>query len=447
MGSSYPSKAIVERWQLLVHVCRRWRTLVFGSPRRLHLRLCCTAETPVRAALHIWPPLPLIVEGIVTTSGMSNIIAALGKSHRVRRVHLQLEDRQLEQVLAAMQVSFPELTDLQLASRFTTLRPIPDSFLDGSAPRLQSFRLDGIPSPFPGLIKLLSSATRLVCLALNHMPQSGCIPPEAMVALVTTLPNLGTLSLGFYYPPFYAGRQRQSLTPPTRAILPALETLNFNGVTEYLEDLVTIIDTPQLCKIYITFLEQFKYDCPRLAQFVNRTPKLRAPDKAYMRFDQGTKASVILRYTSLNDLRIDISCTHPSWRLSSVEQICSSSLLQPHSTVTNLYIEREHWNSELIWEVDEEEDAPWFQLLLPFTAVINLYICAEFAPGIADTLRELVEGEQTEVLPSLRSIFVEPLELSRPFEESIGQFAAVRRSSGHPIDISDWDKDSYMMSR
>ena len=40
----YEDKRETEAWQTLVHVCRRWRYLVFGSPRRLNLRLCCTPE-------------------------------------------------------------------------------------------------------------------------------------------------------------------------------------------------------------------------------------------------------------------------------------------------------------------------------------------------------------------------------------------------------------------
>ena len=33
----------VDAWRALVHVCRRWRSVVFGSPRRLNLRLSCTS--------------------------------------------------------------------------------------------------------------------------------------------------------------------------------------------------------------------------------------------------------------------------------------------------------------------------------------------------------------------------------------------------------------------
>ena len=35
-------KGQIEAWQSLVHVCRRWRNIVFGSPLRLNLALVCT---------------------------------------------------------------------------------------------------------------------------------------------------------------------------------------------------------------------------------------------------------------------------------------------------------------------------------------------------------------------------------------------------------------------
>src|SRR5713101_1570210 len=81
----------IDAWQSLVHVCRRWRNVVFGSPRRLNLRLYCTPETPAKDTLDVWPVLPLVVAGNVGfSSGMDNIIAALGQSNRVCRVYLQV---------------------------------------------------------------------------------------------------------------------------------------------------------------------------------------------------------------------------------------------------------------------------------------------------------------------------------------------------------------------
>jgi hypothetical protein len=47
------SKKGIEGWQSLVHVCQRWRGVVFGSPRRLNLRLVATNRTPVRDTLDV----------------------------------------------------------------------------------------------------------------------------------------------------------------------------------------------------------------------------------------------------------------------------------------------------------------------------------------------------------------------------------------------------------
>ena len=52
-----------ERWHTMVHVCQKWRNVVFGSPHRLDLRLICTARTPVRKTLDVWPLLPIVVLG------------------------------------------------------------------------------------------------------------------------------------------------------------------------------------------------------------------------------------------------------------------------------------------------------------------------------------------------------------------------------------------------
>jgi hypothetical protein len=91
------------------------------------------------------------------------------------------------------------------------------------------------------------------------------------------------------------------------------------------------------------------------------------------------------------------------------------------------------------WEIDAIENTLWLQLLLPFTAVKNLYLSRNYALGITAALQEPVGGRITEVLPSLRNIFVEGLKPSGPFQENIGQFVAAQQLSGHPIAISVWE--------
>src|SRR6266436_3658615 len=136
MIPSYWNKTEIEAWQLLVHVCRQWRSLIFRSPRRLNLRLYCTPGTPARDTLDVWPALPLLIRGSITlSSGADDIVAALGQTNRVCQVILRdLADREFEKVLAAMQVPFPELTDLRLLSDGETPPVVVDSFLGGSAP-------------------------------------------------------------------------------------------------------------------------------------------------------------------------------------------------------------------------------------------------------------------------------------------------------------------------
>jgi hypothetical protein len=379
---------------------------------------------------------------LTSSSGTDNLIAALGRRDRVCLVILwDILSWQLEKIIAAMLVPFPELTDLHLDSRGEELSAIPDSFLGGSALGLRDFWLTGIP--FPGLPKLLLSATHLVRLWLANIPHSGYISPEAIVALISVLPSLHTLILEFQSPQSRPDWQGRSLPPRKRSILPALYKFYFKGVTEYLEELVTRVDTPLLDHMNITLFNQIDFDCPRLAQFINRTPTLRALLDARVQFDDSTAAVKLRSRTSeflTDNLYIAVSCKEADWQLSSIEQLCNFPL-HHFSTVENLYIE--HGYSQLVWKDDAIENTLWLEVLLPFTAVKNLYLSKEFAPGIAATLEELVGGRITEVLPGLQNIFVEGLEPSGPFQKTIERFVIARQLSGHPVAISDWDKYPY----
>ena len=421
-------------WQSLVHVCRRWRCLVFGSPRRLALRLVCTSKTPARESLDIWPVLPLVIEGSIKLSfDLDNIIAALEQSDRVRRVSLsRVSGWYLEQVLARMQVPFPELTDLRLSSQSShggTPPVIPNSFLSGSSPRLQNFKLWGIP--FPGLPNLLLTATHLVHLRLAGIPRSGFISPEAMVGLLSLLSNLDTLELEFESHQSFRDWENRSLPPPKRSILPALDKFRFKGITEYLDDLVAFIDAPQLNYFYVDFFFQTDFHTPQLTQFINRTPKLGKCDALVQFDDNFTYLKLPARSGTLE---LSIICREAYQRLSSIEPVCNSSL-HPLFKVENLYIvnrcQPQYW-------IYITESTQWWQLFLPFTKVKNLYLSEAFVSTIVAALQELIGSRITEVLPSLQNIFVKGLKPSGTLQEKIGQFVAARQFSGHPIAISVW---------
>jgi hypothetical protein len=199
----------IDAWHTLVHVCRRWRSTAFGSPRRLKLQLYCSPTTPVRRTLAVWPPLPIVIRQYGHPScGMDNVIAALKHSHRVCEIELwRVPSLLSEKVLAAMQVPFSALTDLRLASKDEPSPVVPDSFLGGSTPHLRNLSLRSIP--FPGLPKLLMSATHLVDLSLRDIPHSGYISPTALIICLSTLTGLKRLTLEFESPRSCPDREHQ----------------------------------------------------------------------------------------------------------------------------------------------------------------------------------------------------------------------------------------------
>ena len=421
-------------WQSLVHVCRRWRSVIFRSPRRLKLRLYCTTRTPVRDTLDIWPPFPLIVHGIDPTEDMDNVVAALEYRDRVDKICLrEVNGSSLEKVLAAMQEPFPELTFLWLSSDEEPVPVVPDSFLGRSAPRLRFLVLDGIP--FPDLPKLPLSATNLVNLQLWNIPHSGYISPDAVVTALSTLTSLQFLDLGFRSPRSHPDQASRLPPPPTRTVLPALTEFWFKGVCEYLDDLVARIDAPRLHDLHITFFNDIVFDAPQSIQFISRTPTLKPLENAHVVFGH---SNAIINSSQTSHCEVEISCRELDWQVSSLEQLCASHL-PSLSTLEDLYIYRRRYEMQPDWR-DNIENTLWLDLLHRFATVKNLYLSKEFAPRIVAALQELVGGRTTEVLPTLQNIFLEEVEPGGRVQEDIGNIVAARRLSGHTITVSHWER-------
>jgi hypothetical protein len=424
------TKEEIEEWQSLVHVCRRWRSVVFGSPRRLNLRLVCTENTRVRDTLSVWPPLPLVIQSSLS-EGVGDMVAVLEHRDRVDRIYFSRASSAFETVLAAMLEPFPELTDLRLLNADKTAPVVPDSFLGGSAPRLRIFALSGIP--FPGLPKLLLSATNLVYLHLSNIPHSGYITPDAMVTALFALTNLKSLSLGFQSPQSSPDRRPP---PPTRLVLPTLTEFRFKGVCEYLDDLVALIDAPRLDHFYITFFNDIVFDAPHFIHFISRTPTLKLLDNACVVFGHHTATVSFSRTSGYGLLEANISCRELDWQVSSLGQVCTSCL--PLSSTEDLYIYPDPY-SQLHWQ-DNIENSLWLELLHPFTAVKSLHLTKEFVPRIVPALQELIGSRTTEVLPTLQNILLEELEPSEPVQEGIEEFVSARQLFGHSISVSLWER-------
>jgi hypothetical protein len=438
----------IQEWHKLVQVCQKWRNIVFASPRRLRLRLYCRARTPVRETLGVWPQLPIVIwHDDCPILGVDNIIAALEHNKRVCEIRLgsgPIPDLQQEEVLAAMQAPFPALTDLRLRSRVETAPVVPDSFMGGYVPHLQTLILDSIP--FPGLPRLLLSATYLVHLSLWNIPHSGYIPPETMVTCLSELARLNSLFIGFESPQSRPDWKSRRPPPPTRTPLPVLTDLRFKGASEYLEDFMARIDAPQLYKLKITFFHQLIFDTPELTQFINRTSSCKAHREARVVFsDSGVRVTIPQAYDGV--LELAISCSQPDWQLSSLAQVCNSSFPQTLIRAVK-YLEIHQVgplsSPRLCWQ-DDIECSQWIELLHPFTAVKDFYISHEFAPRLAPVLQGILEEGVREVLPALQTLYKEE-QLLMPIGTASGDHWGVccrTIDCRDPIAISRW-KESIM---
>ena len=435
---NYEERRKIESWQPLVHVCRRWRGLVFDSPRRLDLHVCCTPVTPVDKSLDVWPTLPLVIVGSTIFLGASieNVIAKL-HSDRITQIQLDLYRylSRTEDLWTAMKVPFPELEALHLV--IGDMQPghvLPDLLLGGSAQRLRYLTLSSIP--FPGLPNLLLSATQLVYLSLSHVPYFGYVSPQVMATCLSTLTSLESFQLDFAEP-----HDQNSPPPPpaTRFVLLALNQLWFRGPNKYLEDLVSRIDTPRLYQLVATF-DDVDLDTSQLNQFIDRTPRFEKFNEARVIFHAFETQVTLQSHPEPSDggrVKVIIPCEKVlRQQILSLAQICTTSL-RLLSRAENLYIYEDMYYPP-VWK-GKVENSEWLRLLLPFIAVENLYLSKKVAPRIAPALQELTGARITEVVPALQNVFVERVNSGVSVQIDIAQFISARQLTSYPITVSVWE--------
>jgi hypothetical protein len=368
----------------------------------------------------------------LNSQGEENILAALEQRHRIHEISLfGLMDAVLERFAAAMEESLPTLTHFSLYSLDITPAVLPRTFLGGSAPRLLTFALRGIP--FPSLPNFILSASRLQLLHLYCIPHAGYISPQAMVAFLPSLSNLEHLLLDFQGP---QSRPIQVIPPPlTRAVLPALTRFRFSGASEYLEDFAARIDTPLLNGLRIMLFSYPIIDFPRVQKFIDRAERLKPLGQAEVVLSPRSFQVVLGSPNGRPDaLKLEFQCCLDR---ETIVQICNqlSSFL---SQVEWLFIS-EIPQDGLEWE-DDADRIPWLELLIPFVSAKSLHITEKLAPRFAVALQELTEERVTEILPALHDMFLEGLQPPGSLWQAMKPFVSVRQFSGHPVVIQHWER-------
>jgi hypothetical protein len=425
----------IWRWRFLVHVCRRWRQVIFESPQRLDLQIYCSDKTPVKKNLGIWPAFPIAIRYLYSRRnrprGEGNVIAALRHLDRVRSVTLATTGERLEKMASVMQNPFPVLTYLSLLSHNGYVPVLPARFL-GGAPCLLNLYLYGVS--FPALPKLLLTTSDLVELTLNNIPPSGYISPEAMISSLAALPRLETFSIKFSFATPRPNRIRPPV-PITRTVLPALTSFDFKGASEYLEDLVAHFDCPQLAKIWIIYLNQLvDFQVAQLFKFIDRSagPELALSRHASVQFSSYEVAILdrhglggYLSPAESGRVWVSILCKEIDWQVSHMAQVLSHFSVTL-SAVVHLYL-LEFPSGLQFMGMDHVE---WQSLLRQFSTVKTLLVGPKPAVHISLALEDITVEMAAEVLPSLDLIHLE----GQP-APSINKFIAVRQLSGRPVTV------------
>ena len=432
---------LVWQWQLLVHVCRKWRQVVLASPFRLDLRIFCSPRTPVGKNLGIWPTLPLFIDFDYyinqrhgnNASCEDNIVTALEQVDRVCDVRLKVTASELEKISTAMQNPFPVLRSLYIRSSEHGSAPVlPADFLGGSAPCLQIIHLRRIL--FPALPTLLLSTSDLVTLNLLNIPASGYISPEAMVVGLAALPRLK--SFQFYFQLASTRPDRIHPHPITRSLLPALTRFEFRGASEYLEDLISRIDAPQLKQIYIRYLNQLvDFQIPQLPMFIDRPVGPRLTQFRYAQVTFDSDQVTLHTYCHENDASLDeldvvttVLCKRIDWQVSHIAQVLSHfSATLPNVVHLKLDAQLEEES-----QLEGTDDVEWLHLLQQVPTVQTLRVSRELAEHVALALEDNPWEAEAQMPPSLDLIHL----VGQP-ASSIEKFVTARQLSGRPMTVVD----------
>jgi len=214
----------------------------------------------------------------------------------------------------------------------------------------------------------------------------------------------------------------------------------FQGVCEYLENLLARIDAPLLDYLLIIFFMDHNFRVPQLHRLIGHAEELKTLDRAEMLiFGDSIWLNLSPKTGAIDHRRpfeLRIRCRELCWQLSSLAQVCSSSFPLT-STLEELKIEESSYLPSSHWE-DDIEDTQWLELLDLFTALKDLYLTDEIAQRVCGALQRLSGERATEVLPALRNLFVRTLPL-KSAQEAMMPFVAARQLSGHhPMVVDRW---------
>ena len=415
-------------WPKLVHICRRWRRIVFESQRSLHLQLFCTPGMPVLKTLSFWPALPIVVEyggspsHLLVPEDEDNIVAALKQSDRI--INLTVTKPLLEN-LSSIERPFSELETLVLLCDNDVPLTLPSAFRWG--PRLRNLHLTRIA--IPALLPLLISSTGLVDLQLHEISDVGYLSPEVFANALSRMSDLRTLSLHFLssadpYSNFTV------LPPPSKFVtLLSLRELRYRGTIKDLDSLAAIIDAPRLGNIDITCFSQHAPMVPfQLGQFINRIAMHKSHRRADILFSENAISISLAQPESPTSLELHVACESFSQQLSYMTRIFSG-LYRPfgieHLRICTTRPKSGH---------DYSDCEGWRKLLRAFRDTKWAHVARDLSRDVILALNYSEMRHET-LLPALHKLCIQDPDPTPPLQKAVLSFMRSRLFSFHIVAV------------
>ena len=427
------------KWHRLAHVCRRWRHVIYMSPRRLGLQILCKSGKSIERVLGSWPTLPLVVgfKGSRKSKSLpKNIVIALRHANRICRIDLGVTTRTSQSIADMIQVPFPALECIRVESKDAAEPVVISGFLGGSAPRLKEIHVEGIAIPFPALRQLLLSTYNLIRLVLKDIPKSCCFSPDALVDILSCLDHLEKLDIRFRPPASRSTTNIEPSPPFGRSAFPSLFSLGFYGASEYLEAFVARSHMPALLTLKIKFFNQVIFELPQLYGFMSRVEELKVFNSVYI--TPAAKSLNISFYQRLNEnlkpdyhrraCYLSVPCRQLDWQLSITAQIFDQ-LTPLLSSAESLTIFEPLSMSTGREDVDP---AQWLELFQPLSSLSELRVnIKELVPDVVHAL--VNENTAAGILPELTSLYLRGYRKSPSAIDAAKQFVSSRKLANRNI--------------
>ncbi|KAF8484039.1 hypothetical protein DFH94DRAFT_337870 [Russula ochroleuca] len=438
--SDYHWWSIKLEWFKLIHVCKRWRTVVFASSSRLDLCFVLpkTGGHMKTILSRHFPPLPIDIRtnrAILANQAkdVARIYSALKHPDRIRRVSFIETTTVLDKLLKAIKFPLPALESLELRDKYDRALKIPATFLKGSYLHLRTLKLHPIRVSLPTISRLLSSVPALTCLCLLIDTNVASGPPPAMLLLLSHLQGMPCLRrLDLELTRFF-GEPSQPTNSKENFTLSNLTSFRYRGHSAFLNTLIAGFTAPSLRDIFIRLHDMILSPIPHLSRFIEDT-------KEHCRAVQVDLEQASFRLLLLGPGPFEYA-GHDSLHFTLSSPLSPESMTQMSSAFYSKLITTEELTVNFLDDADAEEEViPWRRFFLQFPRVKALRMYGTNNRRVASALHQDYGEHNLAILPALEEIEL-CMSSSSTSEDHASElaifepFVSARQQAGLPVKV------------